>query len=154
MRWLYSMISSYLICGLISFYLWSYLFLFILSLALLYDSILSYLEALFYSWRTSSILLVFGLVDIIIRFKGEHMVNTCQTHVCYMLSTCTTVQYCTMLCAQPFLLYYSFFLFNLHSLFISLTNHAFHLLIFVIPAYFLLSSLLLIVCAYLIASSI
>ena len=150
MRWLYSMIPSYLICGLISFYLWLYLFLFILSLAYW---ILSYLKALFYSWRTSFILSVFSLVDIIIRFKGGHMVNTCQTHVCHMLSTCTTVHYCAILCAQPFLLYYSFLSFNLHSLFISLTNHAFHLLIFVIPAY-LLSSLLLIVCAYLIASSI
>ena len=96
----------------------------------------------------------FDLVDIIIRFKDGHMVNTCQTHVCHMLSTCTTVHYCAILCAQPFLLYYSFLSFNLHSLLISLTNHAFHLLIFVNPAYFLLSSLLLIVCAYLIASSI
>ena len=62
--------------------------------------ILSYLEALFYSWRTSSILSVFGLVDIIIRFKGGHMVNTCQTHICHMLSTCTTVHCCAMLCAR------------------------------------------------------
>ena len=107
----YSMSSSYSshIIVFSSSYLWSYW-------------ILSYLEALFYSWSTSSILLVFGLVDIIIRFKDGHMINTCQTHVCHMLSTCTTVHYCAMLCAQPFLLYYSFLSFNLYSLFILLTN--------------------------------
>ena len=132
MRWLYSMIPSYLICGLIFFsssYLWSYW-------------ILSYLEALFYSWRTLSILSVFGLVDIIIRFKSGHMVNTCQTHVCHMLFTCTTVQCCVHSLFYCITHSFSFHLlslsFNLHSLFLLLTNHAFHLLISVIPAYSLL----------------
>ena len=36
--------------------------------------------------------LVFGPVYIIIRFKGGHMINTCQTHVCHMLSIWSTVQ--------------------------------------------------------------
>ena len=63
------------------------------SLLLLFGligSILFYLEALFYSWRTSSILSVFGLVDIIIRFKGGHMFATCCPHVLL----CITVQCC------------------------------------------------------------
>ena len=61
---------------------------------------------------------------------GKHMSDTYLSHG-------ITVHYCAMLCAQPFILYYSFLSFNLHSLFISLTNHAFHLLIFINPAYFL-----------------
>ena len=82
---------------------------------------------------------------------GKHMPDTCLPHVVHMY-------YCALLCnavctAFIYCITHSFS-FNLHSLFILLTNHAFHLLIFVIPAYFLLSSLLLIVCAYLIASSI
>ena len=93
--------------------LWPYFFLSVVlscSLHLIFGPIGSYLiwRHYFYSWRTLSILSVFGLVDIIIRFKGGHMVNTCQTHICHMLFTCTTVHYCAMLCAQPFLLYYSF----------------------------------------------
>ena len=44
--------------------------------------------SLSYLWWTSSILSLFVLVDIIIRFKGGHMLNTCQTHVCHMYTSC------------------------------------------------------------------
>ena len=97
LRWLHSMRRSFLqvsplpphhhcyemallwflfICGLIFFSssdLWSYW-------------ILSYLEALFYFWRTLSILSVFGLVDIIIRFKGGSTVPQCT--VMHVLAMC------------------------------------------------------------------
>ena len=113
----YSMSSSYSshIIVFSSSYLWS-------------CWILSYLEV-FYSWRTSFILLVFGLVDIIIRFKDGHMVNTCQTHVCHMLFTCTTVHCCVHSLFYCITYFFSFYLlslsFNLYSLFILLsTSHS------------------------------
>src|ERR1700724_1280261 len=45
---------------------------------------------LIYQPYSREILSVFGLVDIIIRFRGGHMLNTCQLHVYHMLSTCST----------------------------------------------------------------
>ena len=140
----YSMLSSYIIVFFPS-YLLSYW-------------ILSYLEALSYSWWTSFIWSLFGLVNIIIRFKDGHIVNACQTHICHILLLCITVQcyvhsllYCI---THSFLFHLLSLSFNLHSFFILLTNHTFHLLIFVISAYFLLSSLWLIVYMYLGVSSI
>ena len=92
--------------------------------------IFSYLEALSYSWWTSFIWSLFGLVDIIIRFKGKHMINTYQTHICHMVLLCITVQCCMhslLYCITHSLSFHLLSLsFNLHSLFILLTNHAFH----------------------------
>ena len=92
MRWLYSIIPSYLICGLISFYLWPYLFLFILSLVLL-DLILSggfilFLKDTFHLigiWSCGYYYKVQGWTH------GKHMPDTCLPHVVHMY-------YCALLC--------------------------------------------------------
>ena len=52
---------------------------------------ISYRNTFYLIWRILSLLLVFDLVDIIIRFKGGHMPDTCLLHVVHMY-------YCTLLC--------------------------------------------------------
>ena len=105
---------------------WFYHFLSILSLRNngLSSSLiqLSYENTFYLIWGILSILLVFDLVVITLRFKGGHMVNTCQTHVGHMLSICTTVHCCAMLYAQPFILYYSFLFTSLTQPFIQLAH--------------------------------
>ena len=101
---------------------WFYHFLSILSLRNngLSSSLiqLSYENTFYLIWGILSILSVFDLVIITLRFKGGHMVNTCQTHVGHMLSICTTVHCCAMLYAQSFILYYSFLFTSLTQPFI------------------------------------
>ena len=135
MRWLYPIIPSYIILY--------YQVALSLSLHLILSGgFILFLKDIFHLiaiWSCGHYYKVQGWAH------SKHMPDTCLPHIVYMY-------YCTLLCSAvcTSLFYcithsFSFYLlslsFNLYSHFILLINHAFHLLISVIPAYLLLLSL-------------